>query len=214
MKKRKGRGCAPPDSEATRWLFGGALDTATVLREFLRSRLMTLKLKRTPGLYLLGFMASGKTSVGCALAQQLGWSFADVDAEIEREQGISIAEIFARYGEPHFRQLEADAIRRHVGRIEAGLPWVLALGGGAVIQSANWELIQNNGVSIWLDCPLEIVRRRLGDDITRPLARDRAGLAQLYEIRRPLYSRADFRIEIDSDDVVEAASRILRLPIF
>jgi shikimate kinase len=175
---------------------------------------MTLKLKRTPGLYLLGFMASGKTNVGCAVARQLGWSFADLDAEIEREQGISIADIFARHGEPHFRQLESDAIRRHVGRIEAGLPWVLALGGGAILQPANWELIQNNGVTIWLDCPLEIVRRRLGDDVTRPLARDRAGLAQLYEIRRPLYARADFRIEIDSDDVLEAANRILRLPIF
>src|SRR5581483_10743947 len=211
MKKRKRRGCGPPDSEATPWLFGGALDTATVLREFLRSKPMTLKLKRTPGLYLLGFMASGKTSVGYAVAQQLGWSFADLDAEIEREQGMSIAEIFVRHGEPFFRHLESDAIRRHVGRVEAGLPWVLALGGGAIIQPANWELIQNNGVSIWLDCPLEIVRRRLGDDITRPLARDRAGLAQLYEARRPLYSRADFRIEIDYDNVVEAGSRILRI---
>lgn len=175
---------------------------------------MILKLKRTPGLYLLGFMASGKTTIGKAVADQLGWEFADVDTEIEREEGISIADIFDRHGETHFRDLEADALRRHVAGIESGHPWVLALGGGAILRPANWDLIRDNGVTIWLDCPLEIVRRRLGDDITRPLARDRAGLAKLYEFRRPFYSRADFRIEIDSDDTSETASRILRLPIF
>jgi shikimate kinase len=175
---------------------------------------MTLKLKRTPGLYLLGFMASGKTTIGQAVANELGWSFADVDTEIEREQRRTIADIFSEHGEAHFRDLEADAIRRHVAHVEAGLPWVIALGGGAILRPATWELVHNNGVTIWLDCPLEIVRRRLRDDVTRPLARDRAGLAQLYITRRPLYARADFRIEIDSDDVSESASRILRLPIF
>ena len=175
---------------------------------------MILKLKRTPGLYLLGFMASGKSTIGKAVANSLGWCFADIDQEIEREQGVNIAQIFDCHGEPRFRELECDALRRHVARIETGQPWVLALGGGAILQATNWDLIQNNGVTIWLDCPLEIVRRRLGDDITRPLARDRAGLAKLYEIRRPFYFRADFRIEIDSDDAAETVSRILRLPIF
>ena len=175
---------------------------------------MTLKLKRTPGLYLLGFMASGKTIIGEAVADKLGWSFADIDREVEREQGVSITDMFDRHGEQHFRDLEADALRRHIARIESGQPWVLALGGGAILRPANWDLIQNNGVTIWLDCPLEIVRRRLGDDVTRPLARDRAGLVKLYEFRRPLYARADFRIEIDSDNASETASRILRLPIF
>lgn len=175
---------------------------------------MTLKLKRTPGLYLLGFMASGKTTIGQAVADELGWSFADLDIEIEREHGTTISEIFANQGEPHFRELESYAIRRHVARIEAGLPWVLALGGGAILRPQNWELVHNNGVTIWLDCPLDIVRRRLGDDVTRPLAQNRAGLAHLFEARRPLYSRADFRIEVDSDDITEITCRILRLPIF
>lgn len=175
---------------------------------------MTLKLKRTPGLYLLGFMASGKSTVGQLVADQLGWSFADIDTEIEREQSVTIAQIFEHYGEFHFRDIEAEMIRKHVRRVEAGLPWVISLGGGATIRPSNWEIIQNNGVTIWLDCPLEIVRRRLGDDIRRPLARDRAGLAQLFENRKPLYARADFRIEVDSDDANVAASRILQLPIF
>ena len=175
---------------------------------------MILKLKRTPGIYLLGFMASGKTTVGRSIADQLGWSFADLDSELEREQGISVCEIFDRHGESVFRELEADAIQRHVARIETGQPWVLSLGGGAVLRDSNWQLIHNNGVTIWLDCPLEIIRRRLGDDVTRPLARDRTGLAKLYEYRRPFYSRADFRIEVDSDDIHDTTGRILRLPLF
>jgi shikimate kinase len=175
---------------------------------------MILKLKRTPGLYILGFMASGKSTIGGVVAGQLGWSFADLDKEVEHEQGISICELFDRHGEHQFRELEADAIRRRVSRIEAGEPGVLALGGGATLRHSTWDLLQNNGVTIWLDCPLEIIRRRLGDDVTRPLARDRAGLAKLYEFRRPFYSRADFRIEVDSDDANETAGRILRLPLF
>jgi shikimate kinase len=127
---------------------------------------------------------------------------------------MTIAEMFDRHGEFHFRDIETRALRQHVARIEAGMPWVLSLGGGATIRPSNWELIQNNGVTIWLDCPLEVIRRRLGDDITRPLARDRNKLAELYDIRRAYYSRADFRIEIDSDDVNQAAKSILQLPIF
>ncbi len=175
---------------------------------------MTLKLKRTPGLYLLGFMASGKTTIGRAIAHELGWSFADIDSHIEREHRTTIADMFDIHGEPHFRNLESSAIRHYVNRVEAGMPWVIALGGGAITRAQNWELIKNNGVSIWLDCPLEIIRRRLSDDATRPLAKDRAGLTQLFESRRPLYARADFRIEIDSDDVKESCGRILRLPLF
>lgn len=175
---------------------------------------MTLKLKRTPGLYLIGFMASGKTTVGEAVAKELGWPFADLDTEIERHHSTTISDIFANHGEPRFRELETQALQRHVSRVEAGQPCVLALGGGAIVRPRNWELIENNGVTIWLDCPLEIVHRRLGDDVTRPLAKNRAGLAQLYEDRRPLYSRADFRIEIHSDDISDTVNRILRLPIF
>jgi shikimate kinase len=175
---------------------------------------MTLKLKRTPGLYLVGFMAAGKTTVGRSLAEELGWCFADIDEEIEAREGISIADIFRERGETYFRDAEWDAIRRRVSRIEAGHPCVMALGGGAFVQARNWELIQNNGVTVWLDCELETVRRRLGDDTTRPLALDRGGLTQLFEDRRSLYARADYRIEVDTAAVNEIVQKILRLPIF
>ena len=175
---------------------------------------MTLKLKRTPALYLVGFMCSGKTSVGRELAEQLGWCFIDLDGDIEAHVGESVRDIFRRHGEAAFRELETEALRRHVTNVEAGQPCVLALGGGTFVQQQNWEIIENNGVTVWLDCTLETVLQRLGDDATRPLAEDRNGLAQLYGDRRPLYSRADYRIEVDTDEIPAIVERILRLPIF
>ena len=175
---------------------------------------MILKLKRTPGLYLVGFMAVGKTTVGRALAEELGWSFADIDSEIEADEGKTIAQIFDERGERGFRDLETEAIRRRVQRIEAGHPCVVALGGGAFAQRRNWELIENNGVTVWLDCTIETVLKRLGDDTARPLARNHERLGQLFEDRRPLYSRADFRVEVDCDDVALIVGRVLQLPIF
>ncbi len=175
---------------------------------------MILKLKRTPGLYLVGFMASGKTTVGRALADELGWSFADIDSEIEAEEGKTITQIFLDHGEGVFRDLENEVIRRRVLRIEAGHPCVVALGGGAFAQPRNWDLIQNNGITVWLDCPIETVRKRLAGDITRPLAQNREGLGRLFEDRRPIYSRADFRVEVDCGDAAEIVRKILQLAIF
>jgi shikimate kinase len=175
---------------------------------------MTLKLKRTPGLYLVGFMAAGKTTVGSFLADELGWCFVDIDSDIEAPEGKTIAEIFQRHGQDHFRELESRMIRSRVKLIEAGDPCVMALGGGAFVQPKNWELIQNNGVTVWLDCQLETVRKRLGEDTTRPLAQDHEALAKLFEDRRPLYARADFRVDVDTDDVNEVVQRIKALPIF
>jgi len=90
---------------------------------------MILKLKRTPGIYLVGFMASGKTTIGRLLADELGWAFADLDEDIEAQQGRSIAEIFDSDGEEEFRTIERAAIRKRVVEVERGKPMVLALGG-------------------------------------------------------------------------------------
>lgn len=175
---------------------------------------MLLKLKRTPGLYLVGFMAAGKSTVGRALADELGWSFFDVDIEIERQQGASISEIFLKQGEAAFRDLETKTIQRHVDAIQSGIPGVVALGGGAFVQARNWEILENNGVTIWLDCPFDVVCQRMNGGEGRPLAADKTRLAELFEDRRPLYSRADFRLEITDDDVLMIVRRILQLPIF
>jgi shikimate kinase len=167
-------------------------------------------MKPVSGLYLVGFMASGKTTIGRALAQELGWPFIDIDTEIEAREGRAISQIFAERGESLFRKVETEVIRQFVGGSSA----VVALGGGAFVQPANRELIENSGVTVWLDCPLEIIRKRLGDESTRPLAVNRDGLEKLFADRRPLYARANYRIEVDTDDLSEIIRRILALPIF
>jgi shikimate kinase len=176
---------------------------------------MNLKLKRTPGIYLIGFMASGKSTVGRHLARRMGWSFFDTDDEIASAEGVSIAEIFETRGETEFRRIEAAMIRKHVEWIERGRPAVIALGGGAFVDAANRERLVNNGISVWLDCPFETVKQRLGNaGAVRPLAADAAKFAALYESRRSAYDLADVRVEIASDDPEVTVTSILAHPVF
>jgi len=175
---------------------------------------MILKLKRTPGIYLVGFMASGKTTIGRLLAHELGWTFADLDEDIEAQQGRSIAEIFDTDGEEAFRKIEQAAIRRRIGEVGRGKPMVVALGGGAFAQDGSHALFEENGVTIWLDCPFSKVCDRVETTTHRPLARDAAKFKQLYEDRRAAYRKADHSIQIDSDDPVAIVTAILKLPIF
>ena len=175
---------------------------------------MILKLKRTPGIYVVGFMACGKTTIARLLADELGWSFADIDEDIEAAQGESIAEIFEARGEDEFRKIEHEALHKRVREVERGKPMVLALGGGAFAQEANQSLLEENGVSVWLDCPFAMVRARIEGSHHRPLARDPEKFQQLYEDRRVHYAKADFRIEVEGDDPALIVAAILKLPIF
>src|SRR5580704_3398016 len=106
---------------------------------------MLLKLKRTPGIYLVGFMAAGKSTVGRLLADELGWHFCDLDQEIEAAHGVSIAEIFDRRGEAEFRRIEQEQVHQRVREIERGKPMVVALGGGAFAQDAHRALLTDSG---------------------------------------------------------------------
>ena len=175
---------------------------------------MILKLKQTPGIYLAGFMASGKTTIGRMLAERLGWTFIDLDQEIETRQGASIPEIFDRHGEPEFRRIETEALRAHVRTIQCGQPSVVALGGGTFVQPGNFDLVVSNGITIWLDCPLETVRRRITEPSGRPLARDADRFEELYHERHPAYARAEYRIAIENDDPEVVVEAILKLPAF
>lgn len=175
---------------------------------------MLLKLKRTPGIYLVGFMGAGKSTVGRLLADELGWSFCDLDQEIETAQGASIAEIFDTRGEEEFRKIEHETLKQRIRQIEVGKPMVIAVGGGAFAQAANQKLLTESGVPIWLDCSIDRVRSRLNGSSDRPLARDPEKFEQLYQDRRAAYSNADYRIEVSTDDPAEIVRAILKLPIF
>lgn len=175
---------------------------------------MLLKLKRTPGIYLVGFMGSGKSEVGRLLAHELGWSFVDLDQDVEDSEGVSIAQIFDTRGEEEFRKIEDEALRKRVREVERGKPMVIAMGGGAYVQEDNRALLQERGVAIWLDCPFKRVFARMEGVTNRPLARDPEKFKQLYEGRREPYAKADFRIEADTDDAASLVAAILALGIF
>ncbi len=162
-------------------------------------------------IYLLGFMGSGKTSVGELLAREIGWPFIDLDAVIEAGQGATIRQIFEQAGEPFFRQLERAALTE----VSKTPPAVIALGGGTFAQPANVELIQESGgATIWLDCPLEELRRRCSNINNRPLFRDPESFAQLLDERLPYYRQAQYRVSTAGVEPRQVVEQILALNVF
>ena len=175
---------------------------------------MILKLKITPAIYLVGFMGCGKSSVGRALAEELGWCFIDLDEDIEKCAGAAVAHIFDARGEANFRALETEALKKRVQIARSGQPQVISLGGGAFTVEENIELVLNHGVTVWLDAPFNLIERRIAEETHRPLARDPVHMKNLFEQRRAAYALADYRIETGDDDLAAIVSRILALPLF
>ena len=175
---------------------------------------MILRLKRTPALYLVGFMGSGKSTIGRIVADELGWHFIDLDERIEAASGKTISELFTTHGEAAFREIERKHLSSVVCAVERGHASVVALGGGAFAQEESYKLLENNGVTIWLDSPIELLEKRVARHSHRPLARDPAKFRELFESRRSAYAKADYRIEVSDADAREHAAAILRLPLF
>jgi shikimate kinase len=156
-------------------------------------------------IYLVGFMAAGKTTVARALAARLGWPAEDLDELIEARERRTVADIFARSGEPYFRTLEREILRlllplRHV---------VVATGGGTFMDPDNRAAINMDGVSIWLDVPFEEVLARLPADGRRPMAADRTQMERLFAMRQTAYANARVRIDARGAHPEEVAERIL-----
>lgn len=133
--------------------------------------------------YLVGMPGAGKTVVGRELAGRLGVPFVDLDAEIEREQGRAITDIFAAEGEAGFRALEAAAL------VKAGShdPSVVSCGGGVVLEPANRITLRNTGSVVYLDVGLDHLRERVRPAEDRPLIRAEGDLERLLAERGPLY---------------------------
>ena len=163
-----------------------------------------LKPLSTDKIYLVGFMAAGKTTVARRLAERLGWRAEDVDALIEARERATVADIFAKQGEAYFRSVEREILRlvmplRHV---------VVATGGGTFMDPESQQAINIDGTSVWLDVPLATVIARLPTDGRRPLAADRVQLERLFAARQAVYARAHVRIDA-SDQTDAIAERIL-----
>jgi shikimate kinase len=142
-------------------------------------------------IYLVGFMAAGKTTVARALATRLDWQSADIDELIERRERLTVSEIFAKQGEAYFRAAERAVLLEQQGPRHL----VVATGGGTFVDPQNRAAINGDGVSIWLDVPLDRAIARIPADGRRPLSADRAEFERLYHLRRAAYEYAHMRLD-------------------
>lgn len=152
--------------------------------------------RRAERIYLVGFMGCGKTELGRRLAAALGWKRLDTDEAVEQRAGCSVAEFFKRHGEAAFRRAEIDVLRDTVSTTRG----VITTGGGLFCGHEARAWIRRHGRSVWLDVPLEEIRRRVGSSPGRPLWNVAQPLEQraLYELRRGAYALADHRVRLAS----------------
>lgn len=159
-------------------------------------------------------MGAGKSSVGRALAGQLGWAFEDLDERIERRERRKVLEIFRDSGEPAFRRAERAALKELLSELGTGGDRVAALGGGAFVKQHNARLIEAAGVcTIFLDAGVEELWRRCRQqverhEIERPLVGSPEKFRELYEARRPHYLKASLRQETEGKSVAEIAAEV------
>lgn len=155
--------------------------------------------------YLVGFMAAGKTTVARALSSRLGWRAEDVDDLIEARERRAIADIFARQGEPYFRGVEREILKLLLPIRHA----VVATGGGTFMDAENRAAINMDGLSVWLDVPFDLLLARLPADGRRPLAADRTQMERLFGLRQAAYEQAHLRVAAGAAPAEEIAEQIL-----
>ncbi|WP_150295426.1 shikimate kinase [Sphingobium estronivorans] len=168
--------------------------------------------KRGP-IVLVGMMGVGKSTVGRRLAARLGLGFVDADEEIEKAAGMTITEMFERYGEAYFR----DGERRVIGRLMDGEPKVIATGGGAFMQEDTRTLILDHALAIWLDADIDTLVDRVSRREGRPLLKGkdpRVVLTELAAIRNPVYALCPIHVksaaaphEVAVDSIMEKLSQ-------
>lgn len=159
---------------------------------------------------LVGFMGAGKTTVGRVLATELSWEFTDLDDLIIAREGRAIADVFRLAGEAYFRSVETECLRELLhGRPER---MVIALGGGAIVQKANADMIRQAGLPVaFLDATPEVLLERCAPEApTRPLLANENQFRQLCEARHDSYMNAGVRIETASLSPLQVAENIIR----
>ena len=157
---------------------------------------------------LVGMMGAGKTSIGRRLAARMNVPFRDADHEIEAAAGLTISEIFSRFGEPHFR----DGERKVIARLLEETPHVLATGGGAFMDEATRAHMARRAFTIWLKAPVGLLLARVKKRDTRPLLKNgdlRATMERLLAEREPVYATADMTVESADEPHGAAVERII-----
>ncbi len=161
-------------------------------------------------IYLIGFMGTGKTAVGRALAARMGRPFVDLDQLIEAQTKKTVSIIFEDEGEPSFRRLESAALEI----ISKSRNLVVATGGGSVLHPRNREVMRETGYVVALKAELDFIKKRLSGDAARPLIRMAKGeegtLLNLYEARITYYEGADLTLDTSRMTPEEAAEAIYR----
>ena len=161
-------------------------------------------------LYLVGFMGTGKTTVGRALAQRIGFQLLDSDVEIERQQGKTVPEIFAEQGEPAFRELERAFIQN-------GHPperCIVACGGGLVVQPGMLDLLKSKGVVVCLHASLETILKRTQGNKNRPLLNvedPMERIRNLYAARENVYRHSGTLVLTDGRPLLDIVGHVFRI---
>ena len=157
--------------------------------------------------FLVGFMGTGKTTLGKAVAARLSLPFFDLDDVVEQDAGGNIPDIFETEGEESFRKRETKALLRTLEQQAEG---VLATGGGAFTIEENRRIMKEAGISVWLDVPMDELVTRVRDD-GRPLWKNPAQLRALAEQRRDYYCLANLHVELESQSIEQNATRLCQL---
>lgn len=162
------------------------------------------------GIALIGLRGAGKTTLGKLLAKKIGWAFVELNKEIEQQNGLSVAEIIALYGQEGFRRMEQIALVQLLARKEL---IVLATGGGIVSEPLTFDLVLSSFYTVWLKAKPEehMARVRKQGDL-RPMAADRSAMLELRTIlqsREPLYSRASASVDTAGLAVSDAAAKLI-----
>jgi shikimate kinase len=166
-------------------------------------------------LVLIGFMGAGKSSVGHALSEHLGWEFEDLDERIERRERRTVAKIFRESGEAGFRRAEHAALKESLSHLPDGTGRILALGGGAFVQKRNARLIQSKAIrTIFLDASVDELWQRCSQQVEsapRPLQGSLKSFRELYQHRRPHYLKATLKHETGGKSVAQIATELIQV---
>lgn len=158
---------------------------------------------------LIGYMGCGKSTVGKTIAKELEYLFVDMDTVIHDRCGMSIEQIFERYGEEYFRDLESQAAKD----LSKNQCSVIATGGGIVLRSENITALRENGYIFFLDTPIDTIENRMSLLAGRPLLMDKSPIQvrKHFEERLPYYQNHDFCIHTDQKKITEIAQEIIRI---